>query len=134
MVNTRIQEVITNTKYNALWIITFLLCYGIASVGWISTATAGIYREEFKGNDLDKKLWEVKAAGNASYVVKDGNLIMTSPDVTDGILIYWRGGDISDEDFSFEIKAAVDPNTDNAALIAFIRKDLPPTLNTTINA
>jgi hypothetical protein len=134
LINTEIQEVIMNTKYNALLVVIFLICFGIASVGWISATTAGVYREEFKGNDLDKNLWEVKAEGNASYVVKDGNLTMTSPDVADGILIYWKGGDISKEDFSFEIKATVDPNTDNAALIAFIRKELPPTLNTTINA
>ena len=83
---------------------------------------------------MDPNLWEVMAEGDATYTIEDGLLIMDSPGVGDGLLIYWRGSDISDEDFSFEISATVDAATNNAALIAFIRQDLPPTLNTTINA
>jgi hypothetical protein len=95
---------------------------------------AGTYREEFDGNAIDTNLWEVMAEGDASYELEDGQLIMDSPGVSDGLLIYWRGGDITEEDFTFEIKASVGAETNNAALIAFIRSDLPPTLNTTINA
>jgi len=99
-----------------------------------SLSMAGTYRDEFDGNAIDTNLWEVMAEGNATYRLEDGQLIMESPDVADGLLIYWRGGDITDEDFTFEIKATVGAETNNAGLIAFIRSDLPPTLNTTINA
>jgi len=111
-----------------------LLSFGLASFGWISAAIAGTYREEFDSAKLDANYWEMKAEGSASYEIKDGQLTMTSPGVPDGILLYWKGGDISEEDFSIEIKAAVAANTNNAGVISFIRNDLPPTLNTTINA
>jgi len=76
----------------------------------------------------------MKAEGDASYEIVDGQLIMTSPGEPDGILLYWRGSDIVEEDFTVEISATVAANTENAGVIAFIKEDLPPTLNTTINA
>ena len=111
-----------------------LLIMCLASLGWNSVSMAGTYREEFDGNKLDTTLWEAMLAGDASYQIADGEITMDSPGVGDGLLIYWRGGDITNENFSFEISAVVDPGSDNAALIAFIRDDLPPTLNTDINA
>lgn len=113
--------------------VTLLLVFCL-SLGLIPIAIAGEYLEEFDAKDLDPNLWEIKAEGDASYKIEDGQLVMTSPGVADGILMYWRGSDIRNEDFTIEIKAAVAPNTDNAGVIAFIREDLPPTLNTTINA
>ncbi len=123
-----------NLRRSVHLVIVCLLSFGLISFGWISAPIAETYREEFDVNTLDASRWEVKAEGDATYTIENGQLIMSSPGEGDGILIYWRGGDISDEDFSFEIKATVDAATNNAALIAFIRQDLPPTLNTTINA
>lgn len=123
-----------NSKRNAHLVITCLLSFSLASFCWIPAITAATYREEFDSPTLDENLWEIMAEGNASYEIEDGQLTMTSPGVEDGILLYWRGGDISEEDFSIEIKATVAANTNNAGVIAFIRQDLPPTLNTTINA
>jgi len=120
-------------KRNAHLVIVCLLGFALASFGCISVSIAGTYREEFDGNKIDATLWEVMAEGDASYKIENGQLTMTSPDEADGILIYWRGGDISDVDFSFEIKATVSAETNNAGVISFIRTDLPPTLNTTIN-
>jgi hypothetical protein len=111
-----------------------LLILCLASLGWHSVSIAGTYREEFDGDSLNTNLWEAMVEGDASYKVADSEITMDSPGVPDGLLIYWRGGDITNEDFSFEISAVVSPDTNNAALIAFIRVDLPPTLNTTINA
>ncbi|MFC1716042.1 hypothetical protein ACFL6S_20395 [Candidatus Poribacteria bacterium] len=123
-----------NSRRGVYLTIVCLLCFSLAGFGWVSAPKAETYREEFDGNKLDETLWEVMAEGDATYTIENGQLIMNSPGVGDGLLIYWRGGDISDEDFSFEIEATVDAATNNAALIAFIRQDLPPTLNTTINA
>ena len=114
----------------------FATCFlSLALVGlvWISSSVASEYLEEFD-NELDPGLWEIKAEGEASYKIENGQLTMTSPGVPDGILLYWKGSDIESEDFTVEIKAKVAPNTNNAGVIAFIRKELPPTLNTTINA
>ena len=123
-----------SSKPNVALVIVCSLSFFLASFGWIPAAIAATYREEFDSDKLDENYWEIKAEGNASYEIKDGQLTMTSPGEADGILLYWRGGDISEEDFSIEIKATVAPNTNNAGVISFIRKDLPPTLNTTINA
>jgi len=111
-----------------------LLGLAVASSIWITVAMAGEYLEEFGNAPLNKALWEAKAEGKATYAIKNGQLVMTSPGVPDGILLYWRGSDISKEDFTVEIKAEVARGTDNAGIIAFTKKDLPPTLNTTINA
>ncbi len=111
-----------------------LLSVAITSPCWISQAIAAEYLEEFDTNNLDANLWEMKAEGDASYEIVDGQLIMTSPEDPDGILLYWRGSDIVEEDFTVEISATVAPNTENAGVIAFIKEDLPPTLNTTINS
>jgi hypothetical protein len=100
----------------------------------VSTAKAADYVEEFEDTKLDPTRWEMKVEGNASFEIRDGDLIMTSPGVADGILLYWIGSEIDKEDFTVEIKATVAPDTNNAAIIAFIRTVLPPTLNTTINA
>ena len=93
---------------------------------------AGVYREEFDG-ELDKRYWDVKAEGDASYEIADGQIDMTSPDVSDALLIYWIGSDITTEDFSVEIEASIGPTTDGAGPIAFIKKLLSPTVNTVMN-
>lgn len=114
-------------------IIVCLAMFSLISVVWTSYVIAGTYREEFNGSNLDGNFWEMKMAGQASYKVVNGQLTMTSPAVADGILLYWRGGDVSNGDFSVEIKVKVAQNTDNAAIMASIKQDLPPTLNTNIN-
>jgi len=111
-----------------------LLCFGLTGLGWVFTGAAGTYREEFDSDKLDENLWEIKLEGDASYKIENGQITMTSPAVEDGILIYWKGGDITNEDFSFEISAQVGPEAQGAAVIAFVRQLLPPMLNTVINA
>lgn len=121
-----------SSRCRTLLIICFLSF--VAILGCVPAVIAAEYLEEFNDKELNPKLWEIMSEGAASYKIEDGQLVMTSPGEPDGILLYWRGSDISDEDFTVEIKAKVDPNTNNAAIIAFIRKDLPPIINTTINA
>jgi len=103
------------------------------SLGWVSTAISAEYLEEFDDKNLATNVWEIKAEGDASYKIEDGQLTLTSPDVADGLLMYWRGSEIDTEDFTVEIKATVALGTNNAAVIAFIKTDLPPILNSTIN-
>ena len=81
-----------DSRRNAHLVIVCLLGFALAIFGCISVSIAGTYREEFDGNDIDTNLWEVMAVGDASYKLEDGQLIMDSPDVGDGLLIYWRGG------------------------------------------
>ena len=120
-------------KRNITQTIVCLTIFSFIIVIWNSYVIAGTYREEFNGNKLDENIWEMKTAGQASYKVENGQLTMTSPADADGILLYWRGGDVSNGDFSVEVKVKVAQNTNNAAIIASIKKDISPTLNTAIN-
>lgn len=123
-----------NFRYTAAFVIIGLLGFTLVFYNLPSSAIAAEYLEEFDSKNLDPKIWEIKSEGDASFSIEDGQLTMTSPGVPDGILLYWRGSDIEEEDFTVEIKASVAANTNNAGVIAFIKQDLPPTLNTTINA
>jgi len=114
-------------------IIVCFLCFTLVSFGWISTAMAGTLIEEFDNANLDERYWEMRTEGDASYEIADGQLTMTSPGVADGALLFWQGGDLTNGDLTVEIKATVAANTDNAAVLAFLTADLPPTVNTDIN-
>ena len=109
------------------------LIFSLFSLIWVLPVVSSEYLEEFDNKDLDPNLWEMKVENGATYVIDNGQLTMTSPAVADGILLYWRGCDVTDQDFTVEIKAHVAQDTNNAAVIAFIKDDLPPTVNTTIN-
>ena len=119
-------------RHNSLLGIAFLLCLVLTGYVWICAGVSGVYREEFDG-DLSEDYWDVKAEGNASYEIANGQIDMTSPDVSDALLIYWIGGDITAEDFSVEIEASIGPTADGAGPIAFIKKILSPTVNTIMN-
>jgi hypothetical protein len=128
------EEDIMSSKRNVPLFMVLLLSFALASLNWVPAVMAAEYLEEFDDPTLNTELWDMKAEGAASYKIEDGQLTMTSPGVEDGILLYWKGSEISKEDFTIEIKASVAANTNNAGVIAFIREELPPTLNTTINA
>jgi len=121
-----------NSKYNVHLVIVCLLSFGLANFVWISAAIAGEFTDEFDSKQLNEDFWEMKPEGKASYEIAGGKLTMTSPGVNDGILMYWKKP-IGDEDFSVEIKAEINPSTEGAAVINFIKEMLPPMLNTTIN-
>jgi len=130
---TKIREYVMNSKRAALLFVVCLSTVISISLGWVSTAISVEYLEEFNDSNLDPEVWEIKAEGDASYKIENGQLTLTSPDVADGILLYWRGSEIDVEDFSVEIKATVAQGTNNAAVAAFIKTDLPPIVNSTIN-
>lgn len=121
-----------SSKSSGLLTVVCLVSFALAVLCWAPKAIAGEFVEEFDGNVLNEDIWEMRAEAGASYKIENGTLTMTSPGVSDGILMYWKG-DVDSADFTVEIKATVAPNTNNAAVIAFLDQDLPPTLNSTIN-
>lgn len=56
----------------------------ILSMMFSGVLSADTFRDEFDVDELSD-LWDVKIAGNASYEVKDGQLILMSDAVADGI-------------------------------------------------
>ncbi len=59
--------------------------------------------DEFTAPQLNEDLWVIMEVGNASYEIKDGKLILSSPDVTDGIILYYKD-EVIEPGFSFEVK------------------------------
>jgi hypothetical protein len=92
---------------------------------------AGEIREEFDSPGLDPDLWEITTAGEASFEINDGKLILTSDAVEDGIFLYYVRK-IGEEDITIEVN--LDPSEiRDAGAIGFTRELLTPTVNTDIN-
>jgi len=102
------------------------------SLGLVFAAAAGDFVEEFSSGTLNPMAWEMMAEAGASYTIANGQLTITSPGVADAALLYWNAP-IGDEDITVEIKASVDANTDNAAVLTFIKSYIAPTANTVMN-
>lgn len=87
--------------------------------------------DEFNSPNLDKKLWEMKKVGKASYEVKDGVLTMSSPSVESGIILY-HPRNIVDMDITFEIKLNTAGLVDNI-VCGSLAEIMEPQLNDNIN-
>lgn len=102
------------------------------SLGLVFAAAAGDFVEEFDGGVLNAMAWEMKTEAGASYTIANGQLTITSPGVEDGALLYWNVP-IGDEDITIEIKASISADTDNGAVLTFIKSYIPPSANTIMN-
>ena len=95
------------------------------------SSLAGEVREEFDSPELDPNLWEITTAGDASYEIDNGKLILISDGVQDGIFLYYKRK-IGKEDIAFEI--TLDPfGIKDAGAIGFTKELLTPTVNTDVN-
>jgi len=104
----------------------FFLCviFGVSSF-------AGEVREEFDAPKLDTTLWEITTAGDASFEINDGKLLLISDGVADGVFLYYIRK-IGQEDITIEV--TVDPSgIKDAGAIGFTKELLTATVNTDIN-
>lgn len=62
----------------------FFLVWGIA------LSPAGTFRDDFDSPDLNTGVWEIAKAGNAKPFIKEGQLLLESPMVPDGIILYLK--------------------------------------------
>jgi hypothetical protein len=74
---------------------------------------AGTVRDDFDSDKLNTDAWEVTKAGKGTYSIKDGQLLLESPGVPDGVILYCKQkieGDAS-------IECKMDPtNVDSGTL------------------
>lgn len=63
----------------------------------------GELTDEFNSPKLNEELWVIKKVRDASYKIKEGKLILSSPKVSDGIILYYKE-EVSKPGFSFEAK------------------------------
>ena len=94
-------------------------------------APAGEIVEEFDSPNLNKEIWEIQAVGGASFEIKDGELIMKSPAIEDGILLRYIP-EITGQDITFEFSLDLSQG-DPSAQIWFADEPLVPDINTTVN-
>lgn len=87
--------------------------------------------DEFNSPNLDKKLWEMRKVGKASYEIKDGVLTISSPSVESGIILY-HPRNIVDMDINFEIKINTAGLVDNI-VCGSLAEIMDPQLNDNIN-
>jgi hypothetical protein len=95
------------------------------------SAQAGEIVEEFDSPKLMPEIWEVRAVGGAFFEIKDGQLIMTSPGVQDGVLLLFVP-EISGQDITIEFQLDVSQG-DPSAQIWFGDEPLTPEVNTEVN-
>ena len=112
-------------KFRPILLIS-ILCWTFAL-----SVSAGEIMEEFESPELHPELWEIQAAGKASFEIKGGQLIMESPAVEDGILLRYLP-EIAGEDITFEFKFDVSQG-DASAQIWFADEPLAPDVNTDVN-
>lgn len=84
---------------------TFLCLFIVFSIPLmlVFNSIAGELTDEFSSPQLNEKIWVVKQLGKASYAIKDGKLILSSPSPTDGLILYYNG-EITKAPFSFEVR------------------------------
>ena len=110
--------------------ITFIICIFVLAI-WTNPLIAGTIVEEFNSKNVNEDLWEVKSVGKASYEIKDGKIILSSPKPTDGIILYYKE-EIKDEEIIFEVKT--DPSgIVNSGYITFMKINTPPEVSNVYN-
>ena len=52
--------------------------------------SAGTFRDDFDSASLNTDVWEITTAGKGGHSIKDGQLLLESPGVPDGIILYLK--------------------------------------------
>ncbi len=97
----------------------------------IGQSSIAIIVDEFDAPKLDEKLWQMEAVGKASFEIEDGILVMSSPTVDSGIMLY-SPVNFEDVDVTFEVKLETSGLVDNIT-VGFIAEVMEPQINTDIN-
>ena len=75
----------------------------ILTVLLVFHSLGGELTDEFSSPQLNEDLWVIEQVGDASFEIKDGKLILSSPKPTDGIILYYAE-EVSEPGFSLEAK------------------------------
>ena len=56
----------------------------------VPLSPAGTFRDDFDSASLDTDRWEITTAGKGGHSIKDGQLLLESPGVPDGVILYFK--------------------------------------------
>ena len=73
------------TKLLQLFFIFFV--FGVFNV---PLSHAGTFRDDFDSPKLNTDVWEITKAGKGGHSIKDGQLLLESPGVPDGVILYFK--------------------------------------------
>ena len=107
-----------------------LIC--LLTMIFLSNQVLADFIDEFNSPNLDKKVWDLKTVGKASYKIEDGVLKIESPAVESGAILY-HPRNLQNEDIIFEIKVKVSEIEEGNISMGFIAAPLEPQVNTEIN-
>jgi len=100
-------------------------------VPFTSETLGGELTDEFKSPKLNEELWVIKKVGDASYEIKDGKLILSSPKLNDGIILYYKE-EVSEPGFSFEAKLD-SSGIANSGYVTTMKTMTPPEVSNVYN-
>ena len=86
-------------KSTILHFFTVLILYALL----VLDSLGGELIDEFSSPQLDEELWVMEKVGDASFEIKDGKLILSSPKPSDGIILYYAN-EVNKPGFSLETK------------------------------
>ncbi len=94
--------------------------------------SGGELTDEFTSAQLNEDLWVIMEVGDASYEIKDGKLILSSPKETDGIILYYKD-ELIEPGFSFEVKLD-SSGIVNSGYVTTMKIMTPPEVSDVYNA
>jgi hypothetical protein len=119
METTRVHKWV---KFNWMLVMLLLGCFS-----WSNTSIAGVFTEEFDSKQLDERQWVIKTEGKASSKIADGKLVLTSPAVADGIILFYQAPITKDITIEVRLDTSLIANDGS---FGFTDEIIPPMLNT----
>jgi len=91
----------------------------------------GELTDEFNSPQLKEDLWVIEKVGDASFEIKDGKLILSAPEATDGIILYYAE-EVSEPGFSLEVKLD-SSGIANSGYVTTMKIMTPPVVSGVLN-
>jgi len=77
---------------------------------------AGTIRDDFETDELNTDVWQVTQAGKGTYSIKDGQLLLESPVVPDGVILYCKQKIEGD----FTMECQIDPTNEDPGSLGIV--------------
>jgi len=68
----------------------FFFIFGVFGVFNVPLSPAGTFRDDFDSSKLNTDVWEITKAGKGGHSIQDGQLLLESPGVPDGVILYFK--------------------------------------------
>jgi hypothetical protein len=115
----------------SIFAVTILFPILLGLFGYEVVSLAGVFIDEFDKPKLNEDVWVPKPGGKGDYKIKDGKLILSAPQVADGIMFYYKN-EIKKEEMIIEAKIDVSGIANDGG-VGFTDEIIPAQLNTEVH-